>query len=523
MNTRREAGAEEAVRPGRQRPGRFAVEEIRKGFPGVQALAGVSITFQGGEVHALVGENGAGKSTLVKIIGGVYPRDGGTLSIDGRPVEIGDPRAAAQAGISVIHQEFSLFPELNVTQNLFIGMEETRLGGMVLDKREMESRARGILGRLNLSVAMNLPVRFFSVAEQQLMEIAKCLLRDSWLIIMDEPTSALSRSEKEALFRIIRDMKREGLTIVYISHHLEEIAEIADRVSILRDGKLVGTWPVGGIGQSEITSLMVGKEIGRVFHRSRREPGEPVLEVRGLSKTDRFEQVSFAVRKGEVLGLSGLLGFGHTDVCAVLFGLEGHDAGQILLDGRPAAFSQPLEAMRRGVMYVPEDRKRQGIVPLMNAEENLSLMSLHWISRLGWIDGRSQRRVGDEMVRRLGIKVSSPYQKVDNLSGGNQQKVVIGKCLTRSPRLLILNDPTRGIDVGAKEEIYRIIDRLAGEGVAIIMTSSEIPEYVGLCDRVLVFRQGRIVREFRHGGFDQREILAAMLGTRVGAQGGEGD
>ena len=489
------------------------VRDIAKSFPGVKALEGVSIAFKSGRVHGLVGENGAGKSTLVKIIAGVYRRDGGTVLIDGQEAEIHDPRAANEAGISVIHQEFSLFPELNVVQNLFIGIEDTQLGGTVLNKRAMERRAREVLGRVGLSVAVNLPVKYFSVAELQLIEIAKCLMRDAWLIIMDEPTSALSESEKNTLFRIIRTMKEEGLAILYISHHLEEITEIADEVSILRDGRLVGTYEVGEVSQQSITNLMVGKDIELVFNRTRRPLGKTVLEVRDLSREGRFQGVGFALHEGEVLGLCGLLGFGHAAVCAALFGLEPYDAGSVALDGKPLELSGPLEAMKQGIMYVPEDRKREGLIPVMDAEENLTLMSLHWLSRLGWIDVEEQSEIAGSLIDRLSIKVSSPRQTVDNLSGGNQQKVVIGKCLSRPPRLLILNDPTRGIDVGAKEEIYRIIDRLAGQGVAIIMISSELPEYIGLCDRLLVFRRGRVIREFAHPEFDQKQILASMLGT----------
>jgi len=492
------------------------VEQISKSFPGVRALQEVSIGFRSGRVHALVGENGAGKSTLVKIIAGVYRRDGGSILIDGQEVEIHDPRMANATGISVIHQEFSLFPELNVIQNLFIGMESTHAMGAVLDKRSMERRAREVLGRLGLSVAAGRPVKYFSVAEQQLMEIAKCLIRDAWLIIMDEPTSALSDSEKNTLFNIIRAMKEQGLAILYISHHLEEIAEIADEVSILRDGRLVGTYDVGAVSLANITNLMVGKDIELVFNRTRKEPGRRVLEVKDLAREGSFRDISFTLHRGEVLGLCGLLGFGHAEVCEALFGLLSPEEGTILLDGRTAGFTSPLEAMKAGIMYVPEDRKREGLIQTMNAEENLSLMSLHWLSKLGWIDLKNQAAVARALIDRLSIKVTTPKQGVDSLSGGNQQKVVIGKCLSRTPRLLILNDPTRGIDVGAKEEIYRIIDRLAGEGVAIIMISSELPEYVGLCDRVLVFRHGRIIKEFAHEAFDQNRILAYMLGTAEG-------
>jgi ABC-type sugar transport system ATPase subunit len=280
----------------------------------------------------------------------------------------------------------------------------------------------------------------------------------------------------------------------------------------------VGTYDAGRISQAEITSLMVGKDLGLVFNRVRKQPGKTVLELRELGLEGRFAEVSFELREGEVLGLCGLLGFGQAEVCEALFGLKTPDSGRMLLEGEPCRFGGPLEAIKSGVLYVPEDRKRKGLIQDMNTEENLSLMSLHWLARLGWIDLQGQTRMAGDLIERLDIKVSSPRQKVDNLSGGNQQKVVIGKCLSRPPRILILNDPTRGIDVGAKEEIYKIIDRLAGQGVAILMVSSELPEYTGLCDRVLVFRRGRVVREFHHREFDQREILAHMLSTAQGAK-----
>jgi ABC-type sugar transport system ATPase subunit len=511
--------ARESGEPDVRKHQELRVEDISKSFPGVIALSGASVSFLGGQVHALVGENGAGKSTLVKILAGVHKKDSGRILVDGEEVDIHSPRQAGSMGISVIHQEFSLFPELTATQNLFIGIEDMRLGGMRLNKRAMERKAREILLRLGLSIATNVAVKYFSVAEQQLIEIAKCLLHDSWLIVMDEPTSALSKSEKETLFKIIRDMRAAGVAIIYISHHLEEIAEIADKVSVLRDGRLVGTYDVAGITQAEITSHMVGKDLALVFNRTRKQLGTTALEVRGLGMDGKFEGISLELHEGEVLGLCGLLGFGHADVCEALFGLEPHDAGEILLEGKAIRFASPLEAIRSGVLYVPEDRKRKGFIQDMNTEENLSLMSLAWISRLGWIDIKRQGDIARSLIERLSIKVSTPRQKVTNLSGGNQQKVVIGKCLSRPPRILILNDPTRGIDVGAKEEIYKIIDHLANQGVAIIMISSELSEYVGLCDRVLVFRQGKIVREFHHQEFDQREMMAYMLGTAQGVKG----
>ncbi len=489
------------------------VEGISKAFPGVQALDNATLTFECGEVHALVGENGAGKSTLVKIIAGVHQLDAGRILVDGEEVSIRSPRDAATTGISVIHQEFSLFPELNVLQNLFIGMEITRLAGVQLNKRAMEKAAQDVLAKFNLHLPIKLPIKYFSVAEQQLLEIAKCLLHDSWFIIMDEPTSSLSSSEKDALFGIIRELRTSGLAIVYISHHLEEVSEIADRVSVLRDGRVVGTYPVESVTEHQIASMMVGKELDRVFQRNRRAEDTVGLEVRGLRKERRFEDVDLTVHKGEVLGLCGLLGFGQSEVLRTIFGLDRADSGEMILDGEEVRFGSPSDAIRAGVMYVPEDRKAEGLVHTMNVEENLSLPALHWLSTVGWIESQDQRDLARELIDRFGIKASTPTQSVHNLSGGNQQKVVIGKCLGRMPTLLLLNDPTRGIDVGAKEEIYRIIDDLAGEGVAIIMTSSELTEYVGLCDRLLVFRHGRIVREFQESEFDQGVILAHMLGV----------
>jgi len=491
---------------------KLKVVNISKSFPGVKALNNVSLEFKSGEIHALVGENGAGKSTLVKIISGVYIKDNGEIYINDEIVEITYPRIASDLGISVIHQEFSLIPELNIAQNIFLGIELANFGGFKLNKKEMHKRSRDILESLDFYVDTKATIYHLSVSEQQTVEIAKALIRDSWLFIMDEPTSALSEKEVKFLFNIIKNLAQKGATIIYISHHLEEVFEISDVVTVLRDGSVVGTNETSSLDQHKVANLMVGKDVNVMFSRKRRQKlGRVVLEVKELTKKGFFKDISFNVREGEVLGLSGLLGSGRSELCRGIYSLDKIDAGDIYLDGQKVRFNSPLNAMKKGVLYSPSDRKKEGIISLMPCDENLTIMSLHWISFLGWIKNKFQLNISKDIIKSLGIKASSVKQKVLNLSGGNQQKVLIGKCLTRMPKVLILDDPTRGIDVGAKEEIYKIIEKLTEEGVAIIIISPEIPELIGISDRVLTFLNGKIINEYSYHEIDQEKILSDIL------------
>ncbi len=488
------------------------VVDICKSFSGIRVLNNVNLELKSGEIHALVGENGAGKSTLMKIISGVYQKDEGEIYINDNVIDITNPRIASNLGISIIHQEFSLIPELNIAQNIFLGMETTGSAGLMLNKKEMHMRSREILKNLDFNIDTKTNIYDLSVSEQQIVEIAKALIRDSWLFIMDEATSALPEKEVNFLFGIIKKLARNGASIIYISHHLEEIFQISDKVTILRDGNVVETSGIEKLDQHEVANLMVGKDVNVMFSRKRRQTLDKViLEIKNLTLKRLFKDISFNVRKGEVLGLSGLLGSGRSELCRAIYGLDRFDNGCIYLNGREVRFKSPLDAIKKGVLYSPHDRKKEGIVPLMPYDENLTLMSLNWISSVGWIRNGMQKNIASELIKSLSIKVSSLKQKVSSLSGGNQQKVLIGKCLTRKPKVLILDDPTRGIDVGAKEEIYKIIENLAAEGVAIIIVSAEIPELTGISDRVLTFLDGKIVNEYPYYKFEQAKILSDIL------------
>lgn len=486
-------------------------ENIEKSFPGVHALKGINLEFKSGEIHAIVGENGAGKSTFIKIINGVYLKDSGNIYINNESVDISNPRVANSLGISVIHQEFSLIPELDIAHNIFLGMEPLNLKGFKLNKNLMHKKAREVLKNLNLEIDTKIPVYQLSVSEQQSIEIAKALIRDAWLFIMDEPTSALTDNEKKFLFKIIKKLAAEGATVIYISHHLEEIFEISEKISIFRDGNLVGTYDSKNLSEHEVANLMVGKEVNILFSRSRVNPGKKILEINGLSKSGSFEDISLEVHQGEVLGLSGLLGSGRSELCRAIYGLDIYDKGYIKLDEKNIRFKSSLDAIKNGVSYSPPDRRKEGIIPLMPIGENLALNSLFWMSSLGWINSKIQKNISSNLIDKLDIKASSLHQKVLNLSGGNQQKVLIGKCLAKKPKVLILDDPTRGIDVGAKEEIYKIIENLASEKVAIIIISPELQELTGLSDRIITFLNGKTVKEYKYPNFNVSEILEDIL------------
>ncbi len=486
---------------------------ISKSFPGVRALDNVNFEIRSGEVHAVVGENGAGKSTLMKVLAGVYRMDSGRIRIDGKDVSMDSPLAARRRGISVIYQEFSLVPELSVSQNIFLGDEKRSLFGLLIDKEAMNRRSRELLGSLNLELDPRKKVGRLTVGEQQIVEIAKALAGEARFIVMDEPTSALSEEEKKNLFAIIGDLKNEGLGIVYISHRMKEIFEIADTVTVMRDGRKVGDYPIDSVSEGEIVQLMVGRELGSIYHRNRLESkGELVLKVENLTKTGVFKNISFEVREGEVLGISGLMGAGRTEIVRCLFGLDPFDSGRIWLQGKEVRFDHPFEAIRHNIGYVPEDRKRLGFVPLFDVKQNMSLPSLYWIARMGWIDQKKAQSIGAQYAEKLSIRMVSLEQKVLNLSGGNQQKVVLGKWLARDAKLLILDEPTRGIDVGAKAEIHRIISDLAKEKVAIIMISSELPEILGISDRILVIHEGELTARLDYREATEQNIMLAATG-----------
>ena len=479
---------------------------IAKAFPGVQALDGADLDVRAGEVHAVVGENGAGKSTLMKILTGVYAADAGQILIDGQPVHIAGPRQAIALGISMIHQELNLAPNLSVAENIFLGRAPIRAG--FVQWRRLIADAEALVARLSIDLDVRASVEDLSVARQQMVEIAKALSLDARVIIMDEPTSALTERETDVLFELIGRLKAEGVAIVYISHRLEEIFRIADRVTVLRDGRLVGELPIAEATPQRLIAMMVGRELVTLFPKEPVEIGPPVLEVRHLSRAGALDDISFVLRRGEIVGLAGLVGAGRTELARALFGADPIDAGEIRIDGRPVRIRSPRDAIRHGLAFVTEERKLYGLVLGMTVRENATLASLGELTRLGFVDFARERRIAQEYVRRLDIRTPGIEQEVVNLSGGNQQKVVIARWLATRPRVLILDEPTRGIDVGAKAEVHALMSRLAREGLAILMISSELPEILGMSDRILVVRQGRLSGEFARSEATQEKILA---------------
>ncbi len=470
---------------------RLRMEGIQKSFSGVQVLKDVNFAFERGKVHALCGENGAGKSTLIKILAGSYTKDQGTIYIDDVPYEIHNVRDAQKIGISVIYQELSLIPELTVAQNIFLGKEMLTSGNLLTDRKKMNVLAEEYLQKLGLSIDVTSKAGSLTVGQQQMVEIAKAYASESWVIVMDEPTSAITEKDKESLFRIIEELKQQNVAIIYISHRMPEIFQIADELTVLRDGAHVVTTDMDGVKESDIVKWMVGRELSDVFKHSERTYGEVVLEVKHLTKKGVFEDISFQVRAGEVLGVSGLIGAGRTEVMRCVFGLDSYDAGEIYFLGKAVHFKRPTEAIRAGIGFVPEDRRRESIIPRMSVLSNMALASLPWIHRLGVMDKEQIRTTFSQYIERFAIKMSSSAQHITYLSGGNQQKAILGKWLARNPKLLILDEPTRGIDVGAKADIYQLIDELARDARAVIMISSEMPEILGISDSIMVLYEGR--------------------------------
>jgi len=489
------------------------LRNISKSFPGVRALDDVGFDVSPGEVHALLGENGAGKSTLIKIMSGVYEPDAGNLKIHDHSVSFKNPLDAQAAGIATIYQELLLFPALTVAENIFMGHPpRNRFGGV--DWRAMNKKAEGLLRSLDiLDLEPKQIVGTLSIGNRQRVEIAKALSRDARILIMDEPTAALTEADVDRLFDIVRRLRERNVGIVYISHRLEEVFELADRVTVLRDGMHVDTKPIAETNRDDLISMMVGRTIEALFPKADVPKGEVVLEIAGLNRPPLTKDVSLSIRAGEIVGLAGLVGSGRSELAQTIFGVTPATSGSIIFCGEKVRISSPREATSLGIAYVPEDRGHQGLIRPMTLRENVSLAVLERLSRYTFIRRQDERELVEDAIARFGIRASGTEQVVNKLSGGNQQKAVVAKWLATKPRLLIMDEPTRGVDVGAKAEIHRLMGELVARGLAILMISSELPEVLGMSDRILVMREGQLVAEFSRDRAEQEEIAAAMMGA----------
>ncbi len=488
------------------------LERISKSFAGVHALKGVSFSLRPAEVHALVGENGAGKSTLIKMITGAHQPDEGTIAIQSRAVANLDPLTARGLGIAAIYQQPALFPDLTVAENIAFGLEHGG-GWSRIRWGSRRARARVLLDRIGAAIDPETEVRRLTMPEQQLVEIARALGANARIVIMDEPTASLSDKEVDRLFRVIGELKSQGAGIIYISHRLDELPRVADRVTALRDGVLAGTRRMAEVSRGDLIRMMVGRELSALFPRSRVAPGEVVLEVRGLGcRRARVRDVSLSVRAGEVLGLAGLVGAGRTELARILFGLTPADSGEIRLRGRAVSIDSPARAVGLGIAYLPEDRRRHGVILEMATGPNASLATLRAISRFGFLDFRMERALAVRFIHQLGIKTPSVETPVGDLSGGNQQKVALARWLATTPAVLILDEPTQGVDIGAKAEIHRLMSDLAARGLAIVMISSELPEILAMSDRIAVMHGGTITAILDGKDATQEVILERALG-----------
>ena len=490
------------------------LRNISKSFPGVKALDRVSLEVEAGECHALVGENGAGKSTLMKILAGALLPDSGEIHIGGKRAEIASPIDARRWGVSMIYQELNLLPELTVAENIFLGREPSLPWG-VLNRKKMVAESRRWLDRLHQEIDPRRVTRELSLAQQQMVEIVKALALEARVMIMDEPSSILTERELDELFNLMSRLKSDGLSIIYISHRLEEIFRVSDRVTVMRDGRTISTRPISGASQTDLVREMVGRELANVFPVRKPAADEVALELKEVTRLPRVRGVSIKIRRGEIVGLSGLVGAGRTDLARVIFGADPIEQGEIIFEGEVLTRHQPHSAIRRGIGLLTEDRKTQGLLLNMTVRENVTLANLARISRAGFVLRRKERECIAPLVAGLRIKTPSLEQSIGSLSGGNQQKAVLARWLFTESRLLIFDEPTRGIDVGAKAEIYQLIVDLAAEGRSILVISSELPEILGLCHRVYVMRDGEIAGDFEEGRATQEILLAAAMGVSI--------
>lgn len=487
------------------------LHEIQKAFGGVTALRGVDFTLRVGEVHAIVGENGAGKSTLIKIIAGVHKPDSGEIILNGEPIRFKSPQDSLARGISVIYQETSLFPDLSVLENIFAGNLPVKGLLKRVDYKQMEKRAREILGIVNLNIDVNLAAYELSIAQRQMVEIAKALSQNAKILIMDEPTAALSHKEVDSLFRLIGKLKEQGVSIIYISHRLEEIYRTADRVTVLRDGTHIKTLSTSEVTSGELISMMVGRKVENLFPKDEHEIGSPLMEVEGYTQAGIIHDVHFKLQKGEILGFAGLVGAGRTELAMLIAGIIRKDSGVLRLDGKIVDIRSYRDALANGIVYVSEDRQKIGLIAAMSIKDNIALPLLSIISHKGIVDRRMEQEIADKYIEKLAIKAPHRNFKVGNLSGGNQQKVSVAKGLASKPKILILDEPTRGVDVGAKSEIHAIINQLSQQGMSIILISSELPELIGMCDNIIVMREGKCVANIPRNEATQEKIIAYAI------------
>ncbi|GCF10012.1 sugar ABC transporter ATP-binding protein [Dictyobacter arantiisoli] len=490
------------------------MEHISKRFPGVKALQDMHLEIREGEIHALVGENGAGKSTLMKILAGVYRPDSGTIELSGKSVVIDNPNKARALGISIIHQELNLSPNLTVAENIFMGREPHSPLGWI-DFRHMNQETQEVLAQIGATFSPSTRVGRLSIAQQQLVEISRALSENARIVVMDEPTASLTGRETKKLFDIMRTLKSRGITIIYISHRMAEIYELADRATVLRDGQYVTTMERADITDSKLIQSMVGREINELYEHAAVKIGDTVLEVRNLSDREYIQGTNLLLRRGEIVGLAGLIGAGRTELARLIFGADRHISGEIRVDGKSVTIHSTIDAIRAGIGLVPESRKEQGLFLELAVQENIAMNTLSKMTTGGLLNMGRIHHIAQEQVDNLGIRLASLKQKVLNLSGGNQQKVVLARWLTIKPKILLLDEPTRGVDVGAKAEIYRIMSKLAHSGVAILMISSELPEVLGMSDRILVMHEGRIAAELPGRTTTQEEIMTHAAGLAV--------
>lgn len=486
------------------------MEGICKTFPGVKALDEAAITVKRGEIHALMGENGAGKSTLMKVLNGLLEPDKGKIWFDGEEIHVENPAAALKKGIAMIYQELNPVRDMTVAENIFLGREFTRGKSFFVDKKKGEEEAKVLLEKFQLDVKPGAKMRGLSIAKMQMIEIVKAVSSGAKLIVMDEPTSSLTDDEIRVLFGKIMELKKEQVSVVYISHRMEEIFEIADTVTVMRDGKFIDTKRIDEIDKNALIHMMVGRELSNIFPKVFVEIKEPLLEVKNLN-SHRFSDITFHVRRGEILGFYGLVGAGRSEIFKSIFGMDPYDSGEIVVEGRTVHIKNPHQAIEAGIAMVTEDRKEYGLVLCRSIRENIALPNLDHFKKKLFLDGRKEEKECKNIAEKISVKMSSMNQLAGNLSGGNQQKVVLSKWLMQEPKILVLDEPTRGIDVGAKAEIHSLMCEFAKQGMAIVMISSELPEVMGMSDRIMVMGEGKIKGEFRYGEYSQDEILACAL------------